>query len=227
MRPRRCGVWRFAMAWSLAFHAAVLFGVPCFTEAMPDPPIMKVSFVARRSAFGGGDAAPEVMRTEAPVRERFQRKAEGRSATLADKKPAARHLRQTKASKVTKAPVTPSLPSASPAPSAPSDDAPSAPAGSGGSASQAGGSGQTVDVSTLAVLKMITPDYPAFSRKRGEEGTVKIIVAVENGAVTAAEVEVSSGFARLDASAMRAVRQWRFGGRLCARVRVPFVFRLR
>jgi len=42
---------------------------------------------------------------------------------------------------------------------------------------------QLVDAASLLVIKKVIPDYPAFSRKRKEEGTVKIIVTIENGKV--------------------------------------------
>ena len=83
-----------------------------------------------------------------------------------------------------------------------------------------------MDVGTLVVTKKVLPDYPSFSRKRREEGTVKIIITIENGGVTKAEVEASSGYERLDASALRAVRQWRFDSPGTVRARVPFAFRL-
>ena len=55
---------------------------------------------------------------------------------------------------------------------------------------------------------------------------MKIIITIENGGVTKAEVEASSGYERLDASALRAVRQWRFDSPGTVRARVPFAFRL-
>lgn len=83
-----------------------------------------------------------------------------------------------------------------------------------------------VDASSLTVLKKVLPSYPSFSRKRREEGRVTVIVTIEDGAVVAAEVENSSGFSRLDTSALEAVKQWRFDQRPPLRARVPFVFKL-
>jgi len=85
---------------------------------------------------------------------------------------------------------------------------------------------QLVDAASLLVIKKVIPDYPAFSRKRKEEGTVKIIVTIENGKVVKTEIEESSGFERLDASAVRAVKQWRFDNNGIVRARVPFIFKL-
>lgn len=56
------------------------------------------------------------------------------------------------------------------------------------------------------------PMYPATSRRAGEEGTVELMLYVlPNGRVIEARVAKSSGFARLDKSALReAARRWRF-----------------
>lgn len=54
--------------------------------------------------------------------------------------------------------------------------------------------------------------YPAMSRRLGEEGTVVLLLTVnEEGKVTEAKVQTSSGFERLDeAAAKEAARTWRF-----------------
>ena len=56
------------------------------------------------------------------------------------------------------------------------------------------------------------PPYPAESKRLDEEGTVILKLDVlENGRVTTAEIEKSSGFKRLDDAAIsHAVKQWRF-----------------
>lgn len=83
-----------------------------------------------------------------------------------------------------------------------------------------------VDVYSLQIIKKIIPDYPAFSRRRNERGTVKIIVTIKNGAVTKAEIDKSSGYERLDNSALRAAKQWRFSHEGEARAIIPFIFNL-
>jgi len=54
--------------------------------------------------------------------------------------------------------------------------------------------------------------YPAMSRRLGEEGTTVLLLTVnEEGRVTEAKVQTSSGFDRLDEAASKeAVRTWRF-----------------
>jgi protein TonB len=56
------------------------------------------------------------------------------------------------------------------------------------------------------------PDYPASSRRAGEEGTVVLdLYILPNGRVGEARVQKSSGFPRLDDAAVReAKRSWRF-----------------
>jgi protein TonB len=77
------------------------------------------------------------------------------------------------------------------------------------------------------------PPYPSASRRQGEQGkvTIRCFVSVA-GAVERAELRSSSGFERLDAAALEAVKNWRFkpgtrGGAAQAMwVNVPVVFSL-
>lgn len=75
------------------------------------------------------------------------------------------------------------------------------------------------------------PVYPALSRRLREEGRVVLRVFVEAaGSVGQVEVRSSSGFERLDKSAMAAVAQWKFkparqgADAVGAWVLVPIVF---
>ena len=229
-------IWMLAIAASLALHGLVLLCAPAVTARPPEPPIMKVSLVAAspravvKSAVPAPAQAPAAKRQPAPAVVR-------RAAPAAAKKSAVRPVQQPKAeSKRASTSLSPK--SAQPGEAASAQAAGSGPGGGesagGGSGSgsgsaaggMSGGAGETVDVGTLVVTKKVLPDYPSFSRKRREEGTVKIIITIENGGVTKAEVEASSGYERLDASALRAVRQWRFDSPGTVRARVPFTFRL-
>lgn len=61
----------------------------------------------------------------------------------------------------------------------------------------------------LTCPERAAPDYPAISRRLGEEGSVVLRVELdEAGTVAAAQVKESSGFARLDAAALAAVKRW-------------------
>ncbi len=65
--------------------------------------------------------------------------------------------------------------------------------------------------SNMAVVQRVVPHYPAISVRRKEEGSVSLHVLVNGrGRVSDVRVEQSSGHARLDESAMHAVRQWVF-----------------
>jgi protein TonB len=55
------------------------------------------------------------------------------------------------------------------------------------------------------------PDYPPESRRRGEEGVVRLLIRVNaEGEVAAVEIVASSGHPALDAAAVAAARRWRF-----------------
>jgi periplasmic protein TonB len=63
----------------------------------------------------------------------------------------------------------------------------------------------------LQAKQRIEPTYPAGAIRAGEEGTVRLRVFVdERGRPGEVQVAQSSGFARLDAAALDAVRRWRF-----------------
>ena len=227
-------IWMLAIAASLALHGLLLFCAPAVTARPPEPPIMKVSLVAASHRAVVKSAvpapAPAAKRQPAPAVVR-------RAAPAAAKKSAVRPVQQPKAESKSASPYL----SPKSAPSGEAASAQAAGSGPGGGESagggsgsgsgsaaggMAGGAGETVDVGTLVVTKKVLPDYPSFSRKRREEGTVKIIITIEKGGVTKAEVESSSGYERLDASALRAVKQWRFDSSGTVRARVPFTFRL-
>jgi periplasmic protein TonB len=89
--------------------------------------------------------------------------------------------------------------------------------------------------SAAAYLNNPKPPYPALSRRLGEEGVVRLNILVNpDGGVARLELAESSGFPRLDHSAMMTVRSsWKFepahrGGKpLAAWVTVPIQFALR
>ncbi len=60
-------------------------------------------------------------------------------------------------------------------------------------------------------IRNLPPRYPGESRKAREEGTVqlRVVVGIE-GSAKEVSVAQSSGYARLDASALEAVRKWHF-----------------
>jgi protein TonB len=55
------------------------------------------------------------------------------------------------------------------------------------------------------------PAYPALSRRLGEQGKVVVRVFIDaNGTATRAEIRTSSGFERLDQTALQTVQRWRY-----------------
>ncbi len=77
------------------------------------------------------------------------------------------------------------------------------------------------------VIDRVRPLYPLASRRRGEEGEVRILVKLgPGGDLLSVEVVNSSGYPSLDGSALAAVKKWRFSPRSPEELVVPFVFRL-
>lgn len=55
------------------------------------------------------------------------------------------------------------------------------------------------------------PQYPAISRRLGEEGRLRVRVCIGvDGMVSSATVNKSSGYERLDRATIEALKQWRF-----------------
>ena len=73
------------------------------------------------------------------------------------------------------------------------------------------GDGTSVARFDADYLRNPRPPYPAISRRMREEGKVTLRVLVTpDGSADSVEIKTSSGSARLDESALRTVRQWRF-----------------
>ncbi len=120
---------------------------------------------------------------------------------------------------------------APPAPPAPvvADAAPKASTGG----ATATGSAVSAARFDAAYLQNPKPNYPALSRRLGEEGKVMLKVRVSSeGKPLSVDLEKSSGFERLDNSARQAVQGWRFvpakrgDDAIEATVIVPVSFRL-
>jgi protein TonB len=63
---------------------------------------------------------------------------------------------------------------------------------------------------SLACPNRSPPNYPAISRRLGEQGQVKLKVELDKtGRVTSARVVESSGYKRLDDAGLAAVKSWR------------------
>ena len=74
-----------------------------------------------------------------------------------------------------------------------------------------GGSGFSGPSSDAGFFSNPKPPYPAVSRRMAEEGTVLLLVHIlADGRVDEVKLKRSSGFPRLDDSAMKTVRHWRY-----------------
>jgi len=98
------------------------------------------------------------------------------------------------------------------------------------------GTGETVTSPQFGVayLNNPKPEYPAFARRMGMEGTVMLKVLVSRqGTALKIEIAHSSGYEFLDKAAAEAVRNWRFvparqgNSPMEEWVQVPVAFRLR
>lgn len=84
-------------------------------------------------------------------------------------------------------------------------------AASGGGGEPAGHVSRLADRKTPSVLKRVDPAYPMAAQVEGVAGTVRMRVTVsQEGTVGAVRVVSSSGDSRLDAAAVKAVKQWRY-----------------
>lgn len=99
-----------------------------------------------------------------------------------------------------------------PVQSAPAPPTPAPPAPPSAAASAAPGPSITPPNFTAAYLNNPGPAYPAASRRKKEEGTVRLRVQVSaEGAPSQVSIDRSSGFAELDNAAVDVVkRRWRF-----------------
>lgn len=223
--PRERLFWVIALTLSITAHVAFVLLVPGVTAKPDIKPIMRV-----RLAMVEKKSAP----AQAPIREdvTLEKEAETKKETVSKREPQ-KSPEPLKRAKTQSEKIPPQEVSAatdiqsSPAESqvnaksdAAAEDSPQDPP----SKPQPK---KVVELDSLEVVKKVLPDYSSFSRKRKEEGTVKIIATVTGGRVVNAEVESSSGFQRLDESALRAVREWIFKNSGTVRVRVPVTFRLK
>ena len=239
--------WAAALAISLALHCLLFFLAHALPERAEEKPetLMNVKLVFAPEK--PKPKIPEIIKKEA-VKEPARKSAPPKKTEIKKERPAElpkktavtpapvkkpQEISVEKAENIAPAEESPAPQAQESAVSGASGNSEStADAGSGAAGASAAGTGSApsggiADVSSLTVTHKVIPEYPSFSRKRREEGTAVIIAHVENGAVTSAEVENSSGFERLDAAALRAVKGWRFAYDGKIRVRIPFAFRIK
>ncbi|AOW15711.1 hypothetical protein LPB72_15410 [Hydrogenophaga crassostreae] len=65
--------------------------------------------------------------------------------------------------------------------------------------------------SSASYLNNAPPRYPAISRRMGEQGRVVVRALIEaNGTASQASIQTSSGYERLDQTALKTVQSWRY-----------------
>jgi protein TonB len=70
---------------------------------------------------------------------------------------------------------------------------------------------EPITVTSAHIVHSLEPTYPLVSRAREEEGTVFVKVMISPyGTVSDVQIEKSSGYSRLDAAALKSVREWQF-----------------
>ena len=237
------GRWAAALLISLILHCALIFIFSGAKAEKKPEPVMNVKLVFAPAASGnnGGSGGGKTAEKKAPQPKKEQ------AVKPVQKQPAVKKKKEAPIKEISARPAenketTAAAETTAGAPAETATATDSAGDGSGtgggggtGAASGSGtgegtGSGEVsgiADVNSLEVTHKVLPDYPAFSRKRKEEGTAVIIAAVENGRVQSVEIEKTSGYDRLDNSALRAVKGWRFRHKGRIRVRIPFVFKIR
>lgn len=235
------GRWAAALLISLTLHCALIFIFGGAKAEKKPEPVMNVKLVFAPAAAGnnGGSGGGKTAEKKAPQPKKEQ------AVKPVQKQPAVKKKKETPVKEISARPAENKEVAADTAVSAPSETASATGGaeegnGTGGGGGTGAGSGSgtgegtgygegsgIADVNSLEVTHKVLPDYPAFSRKRKEEGTAVIIAAVENGRVRSVEIEKTSGYDRLDNSALRAVKEWRFRYEGRIRVRIPFVFKIR
>jgi protein TonB len=131
----------------------------------------------------------------------------------------------------------PAAPSVSPGAALTNDAGSTMQAGSGAgvtSAARPATEEVTLPSQSAAYLNNPPPAYPAISKRLGEQGRVVVRVLIdENGLPQQAELQTSSGHARLDQAALNAVMSWHYvPGRKAGRAQamwfnVPITFDLK
>lgn len=212
--------WLLPVAASLLLHAPVviLLALAAPGKAIPEPDLklsLRSAPPAQKAAAPPAEARKAQPRPEPAPRPRQQAKTRPGPKPDETKKTAAE-------------PAPGAAASTEPAQSAANqrDMAPTPAERAAGAADNPAPSAGPAELSKLTIIKEVLPDYPAFSRKRSEEGEVRIIVTIKGGTVVSAGIHKSSGHKRLDQSALRAAKQWRFAETGELSVIIPFIFSL-
>ncbi|MDR1732111.1 MAG: energy transducer TonB [Synergistaceae bacterium] len=236
--------WAAALLFSVAVHTAILGILPGEREAADIASSPVVTVTLRRMAEPQAPAEaetktkaktedskdsqkfseaknlekiPEVTRPVPPSKPQKKRKTAPEKSPAKRPEPPASEKRPELASMPSSSAITTSTASSTSA---------AASASAAASTSARSSSSAILDISSLRVLNRVRPDYPAIARRRGDEGTVTLLITLEGSSVSGVSVEKSSGSPVLDQAAVSAVRKWKFENAGRTRARVPVTFRL-
>lgn len=222
---RRCGPLATAVLLHLAFLLALQNGLLRDVEqALPKEAV--ITLLASMPTTQVTEPAPT------------PRPRASEPAPVAHQPPAAQLPVTTPAPAQMPAPAAISMPSAAPAEAAPTPAAasvaaaPSAPSAAAPASVPVNTEPKTI--SSVEYLQMPQPTYPAVSRRLAEQGKVLLRILInEHGQPERADLESSSGFARLDEAARQAAMHALFkphrenGRPIAVYVMVPIIFSLK
>lgn len=215
------------LALLISLHAALLYGMSRLTVAHPatsPASVMMVSLVEDppkpATLAPPLAAAPALAPATAPQVKHPPVPRPTAATPVARPEPVSPVVPPTRLTPEPAAPAPATPPAASPvpesAPAATTVAKPAAPLTTGPATTPATGSNRSSGdeapgprlVSGVAYLREPAPEFPAASRRLGEQGTVMVKVLVdEQGHAAEVQIHRSSGFNRLDRAASRAVAQ--------------------
>lgn len=211
------------LALLISLHAALLYGMSRLTVAHPatsPASVMMVSLVENAPAPAAPAPEPTPATAPAPAVQRQTTPRPKATIPVNRAEPVSPAVQPARLTPDPGAPAPATPPAASPAPeSAPAATTvakPAAPSTTGPATTPATGSNRSSEdeapgprlVSGVAYLREPAPEFPAASRRLGEQGTVMVKVLVdEQGHAAEVQIHRSSGFNRLDRAASRAVAQ--------------------
>ena len=203
--------WNHALALLLvlAVHGAVIYGLWNTRVILPPSKAVTlfVSLVSPPPPQAKRQAAPSRAPTGQPASTNPSKPSKPAAPIKpeAAREPPHRHL-AAEAPVVSPDETTEPFPPAAPVAASPESGPPGAPA----LPSQPTGPASLGSDLALVCPVRTPPPYPELSRRLGETGKVVLRVELdETGRVSTAQVIASSGYKRLDAAALAAVRSWR------------------
>lgn len=211
--------WILPLVLSLALHAAVVLLLSGESLSAPHAPmvVLKARLVTLPAA-AAPQSTPERQQESPPPPSESRPSRKNAPTFTRQEKPAARQ-----------AGPSPDQTFAEP----PGSAAPKNPTGLPGAAPHSAETPETEPTPVIReatgpdILSRISPLYPLASRRKGEAGTVLLLVRLDTrGKILEISVRSTSGYPALDHSALLAVSRWKFRPEAPGLLLVPVVFKL-